>query len=374
MRVLVTGGAGFIGSHLVDALIHRGDEVRVLDNLDLQAHGGRLPDYLNSQAEYRFGDLRDADTVAAALEDVDAVSHQASRVGIAHSLQEIRKYTDANVMGTATLIEEMVRRRDQIRQVVVASSMSVYGEGRYECPECGQVDPPPRAEARLAEGLWEVPCPHCGETTAAAPTPEAKAMAPQSVYAINKRDQEELTLVACAAYGLPAVALRYSNIYGRRQALSNPYTGVVAIFISRLLNDRAPVVFEDGSQLRDLTHVDDAVQANLLALDPERPPTGVFNVGAGCPVTVGALARTLATVLDRAIEPEITGEYRRGDTRHFFTDTDRIQTTLGFRAQVGLKEGLADLVDWAAHRRPADRFGEALAELRRLGLTGDGHE
>jgi len=367
-KVLVTGGAGFIGSHIVDALVARGNSVRVIDNLLPQAHSGRIPDYFNPDAEYHFADLRDADSVDAALEGVDAVFHQASVVGIAHSFQFIRRYVEGNSVGTAVLLEALVARRDRIRRLVVASSMSVYGEGTYLCPEHGHVYPQPRSTEQLGLRQWEVQCPRCGVLTAPVPANEDRPLHPQSVYAIGKRDHEELSLVVGKAYGIPTVALRYSNIYGPRQSLHNPYTGVVAIFCARLKNGNPPVIFEDGQQLRDFTSVRDAVQANLIALDHDDAPGQVYNVGAGDRVTILEMARMLSDHYGGAIEPIVNGEARSGDTRHYLTDISRLRS-LGYAPMVRLREGLADLVRDAEHSSSSDRFDEALSDLRRRGLS-----
>ena len=298
--VLVTGGAGFIGSHLVDALLERGKHVRVLDNLDPQVHGGlaergERPPYLNPEVEFILGDVRDYELVSRALQGVDVLFHEAARVGVAQSMYEIAGYTSANTYGAAVLLQAVADFRQRPRKLITASSMSIYGEGAYRCPEHGLVFPRLRPIEQLQRREWELRCPGggCDQTLTPVPTNEAKPLYPTSVYAINKRDHEELFLTMGVAYNLPAVALRYFNVYGPRQALSNPYTGVAAIFSSRLLNGKAPLIYEDGRQLRDFTHVSDIVQANLLVMDEPEADYQALNVGCGRALSIGDMAEAL---------------------------------------------------------------------------------
>jgi dTDP-L-rhamnose 4-epimerase len=368
---LVTGGAGFIGSHLVDALLARGDRVRVLDNLDPLAHpDGRPPAHLAPEAELRVGDLRDRRAVDRALEGVGAVIHLGGAVGNGESMARPRRAVDANCAGTATLMEGVLARRDAVRRVVVASSVVVYGEGIHRCAEHGPVAPDPRPAERLRAGLWEPACPRCGRDLTALRAREDQPLRPASVYAITKRDQEELVLVLGRAYGVEAVALRYHNVYGPRQALSNPYTGVAAIFAARVLSGRRPVVFEDGRQLRDLVHVGDAVRATLAALDHPGAPGRALNVASGDAVTVGELARRVAAALGSDLEPEITGEHRAGDVRHWLADPGLAAAAIGFRARRRLEDELPALAEWVSRQTVAERGDAALAELRLLGLVG----
>lgn len=369
--VLVTGGAGFIGSHLVDALLARGDRVRVLDNLDPLAHpSGAVPEHLDSEAELQRGDLRDPDAVERALEGVDAVFHLGGVVGNGESMINVRKAVDANSGGTATLLEALIAGRERIRRLVVASSMVVYGEGAYRCSRDGVVAPPVRPAEQLRRGEWEVRCPLCGEPVEPTATGEDRPLRPTSVYGITKRDQEELGLVLGSAYGFDVVALRYLNVYGPRQALGNPYTGVAAIFAARILSGRAPRVFEDGLQIRDLVHVADVTRANLAALDATAAPGHAINVATGARVEIGELARDLASALDSELEPDVTGEYRSGDIRHCFADTARARELLGFEAERTLADGLPELAEWVARQTVDERGDEAVAELRERGLVG----
>ena len=367
----MTGGAGFIGAHLVSALLSRGHRVRVLDSLDPQVHGTcpafRVPD----GAEMVRGNLLDRDLLDRALEGIEVVFHQAACVGVAQSMYLAAAYTRVNCVGTALLMEKIVSRRARVEKVVVASSMSIYGEGEYACPSCGPAVPGPRSAERLSAGKWNPACPGCGEDLRPAPTRETKPPAPTSVYAGTKRFQEETVLNLGRAYGIPAVALRYFNVYGPGQALSNPYTGVAAIFSSRLLNGMHPVVFEDGWQGRDFVHVSDVVEANLLAMESREADHEVFNVATGRLVPLIELARGLAKRLapGRGLEPRIAETFREGDIRHCYADIGKIRSRLGFEPRVPLERGYDDLAAWAMTRQAADRFDEANGELFSRGLV-----
>ncbi|MBA3323696.1 MAG: NAD-dependent epimerase/dehydratase family protein [Pyrinomonadaceae bacterium] len=363
LNILVTGGAGFIGSHLVDALVERGHRVRVLDALIPQVHGDGESHYLNSEAELVRADVCDREAVEAALEGVEVVYHKAAEVGVGQSMYEIERYVRGNDLGTAVLLEALIKRRGQIRKLVVASSMSIYGEGAYACTNCGVVNSNLRPAAQLLARRWEVECPHCGKQLSPVPTGEDKPLFPSSVYAITKQDQEQLCLVVGRAYDIPAVALRYFNVYGTRQALSNPYTGVCAIFSSRLLNDQRPVLFEDGEQTRDFVHVDDIVQANLLALETARADYQAINIGTGRPISIREIARLLAEGLGKQIEPEFVGKYREGDIRHCVADISRARALLGYEPQVTLEEGIPELLEWVRRQDANDRVRQATAEL-----------
>lgn len=370
MHALVTGGAGFIGSHVVDVLLARGERVRVLDNLLPQAHPTGTARFLAKEAELVVADLRDRAAVDRALEGVDTVFHLGGIVGNGQSMYELRLYTDVNVVGTATLLEAMVARRAQFRRLVVASSMVVYGDGAYACPEHGELRRAPvRTEARMAAGSFEPECPTCGVEVSAVATRENHALAPTSTYGVCKRDQEELSLVIGRSYDIPTIALRYLNTYGSRQALSNPYTGVCAIMAMRMLLDKPPVVFEDGGQLRDPTHVSDVARATVAAATaPAEALYRPFNIGAGARVSVLDMARALGRALGKDIEPSVTGDFRRGDIRHCFADVSRARELLGWSASVPFEQGAKELAEWAASQTPEDRTEEANDELRRLGL------
>jgi dTDP-L-rhamnose 4-epimerase len=366
--ILVTGGAGFIGSHLVDGLLEKGYRVRVLDSLVEQVHGTR-PYQLPSDVEVIRGDVRERSIVDLALEDVEVVFHEAAEVGVGQSMYEIERYVGANTFGTATLLEALAARRGQVRKLIVASSMSIYGEGAYSCGECGPVAPPLRAVAQLESRDWEMHCPQCRAELRPVPTPETKPLDPASVYAVTKQDQEQLCIIVGRAYGIPTVALRYFNVYGARQALSNPYTGVAAIFSSRLLNGQPPLVFEDGLQSRDFTHVRDIVQANLRAIDSDAANFQVINVGTGVASSVGRIAHLLAEGLGVSTEPRIVSRFREGDIRHCFADISRARELLGYEPAVSLEQGIPQLLEWARGQEAVDAVEHAAQELQSFGLV-----
>jgi len=367
--VLVTGGAGFIGSHLVDRLLAEGCRVRVLDALLPQVHPQGPPTYLSSEAELRVGDVRDGDAVRAALQGVDVVVHLAAAVGVGQSMYEVMHYTSINVQGTATLLEVIVKGRLSVRRLLVASSMSIYGEGLYACAQCGPQSPGPRPSSQLALQEWEMRCPRCRAPMQSRPTPEDKPLIPTSIYAINKRDQEEMVLTVGRSLGIPAVALRFFNVYGDRQALSNPYTGVAAIFSAALLSGRRPLVFEDGRQCRDFIHVSDVAEACLAAVRKEEVADVAINVGTGRPTPLLEVLAALQQEIARGGEPEILGRFREGDIRACYADIGRARDRLGFEPRVAVGEGLRNLARWVKAQSPVNRSAEALAELRRFGLV-----
>jgi dTDP-L-rhamnose 4-epimerase len=360
-QVLITGGAGFIGSHLGDELLRAGYRVRALDSLVEQVHGeSQRPDYLADEIELVPGDVRHAEVLRGALDGVDAVVHLAARVGVAQSMYEPAEYAAANTAGTGVLLEALLEH--PVRKLVVASSMSVYGEGAYE-----PVAAVERPREQLERGDWE-PCGANGEELRPVPTPESKEPSLASVYALTKYDQERMCLLHGTAYSVPAVALRFFNVYGPRQALSNPYTGVLAIFAARLLNERAPSVHEDGGQLRDFVNVADVARACRLALERDGADGRAVNVGSGRSVSVLELAGRLADLLGKRIEPEVPGSFRAGDIRHCFADATLARETLGFAAETPLDDGLTELATWLEGQAAEDRFDEAAAELSRRGL------
>ncbi len=369
-NVLVTGGAGFIGSHIVDALVEAGHRVRVLDSLVEQVHGGEAPAHLNPGAEFVRGDVCDPEVVRKALDGIDVVSHQAAEVGVGQSMYEIVRYTRTNDLGTAVLLEEMTRRAGQFRKLIVASSMSIYGEGAYRCSACEKtIFPVLRPAEQLAAHRWDFECPDCGGPIDLIGTPEEKPLFPTSVYAVGKQDQEQYCLIVGRAYSIPAVALRYFNVYGPRQALSNPYTGVGAIFSARLMNDKPPTIFEDGRQSRDFVHVSDIVQANLLAMDKDGADYRAVNIGTGRATSINQIARILAAGLGKSIEPEIVGKYREGDVRHGVADISKARKYLGYEPKVSLEDGFAELLEWLGSQRPEDRVQTATAELAARSLV-----
>lgn len=367
--ILITGGAGFIGSHVADELLAHGYRVRVLDNLSPQVHGANAarPDYLNPDAELMTGDVRNPETVRRALDGVDAVYHFAAMVGVGQSMYEIARYTDVNNMGTATLLEALIER--PVERLVVASSMSVYGEGLYRAPDGRVAEGRDRTLEQLKARDWEVRDAD-GNPLTPYPTPESKTPNLASVYALSKYDQERLCLVTGRAYDIPAVALRFFNVFGTRQALSNPYTGVLAIFASRFLNGQPPLVTEDGHQQRDFVSVKDIARACRLALETPEAAGEVFNIGSGRPISILALAERLARVMGRVdLAPEITGKYRMGDIRHCYADITKARDVLGYAPSVSLDEGMTELAAWLEGQVAHDRVADAQKELASRGLT-----
>lgn len=368
-RILITGGAGFVGSHLADELLAHGYQVRALDDLSPQVHGerGGRPDYLDREVELIPGDIRDRETVRRALRGVDAVFHLAALVGVGQSMYEIERYTSVNNLGTAVLLEELIER--PVERLIVASSMSIYGEGLYRRRDGSVIPGRERSLEQLKAKQWELRD-EDGSPLTPMPTPESKVPALPSIYALGKYDQERMCMLAGRAYNIPTVALRFFNIYGTRQALSNPYTGVLAIFSSRLLNGKAPLINEDGHQRRDFVSVKDVALACRLSLEVPEAAGEVFNVGSGRDIAIGALGERMADVLGLDhLRPEITGKYRVGDIRHCFPDISHARRVLGYEPRVALEEGLVELAAWLEGQQAEDRVEQARAELVARGLA-----
>jgi dTDP-L-rhamnose 4-epimerase len=368
-NILITGGAGFIGSHLCDELLSHNYQIKVLDNLSYQVHGthGRRPSYLNDQIELIKGDVRDAGLVEKLVREADAVFHLAALVGVGQSMYQIREYTDVNNLGTATLLEAIIKH--PVQKLVVASSMSIYGEGLYEDSLGKKHHRAGRSLDQLKNKKWELET-EKGDPLRPVATDESKTPNLSSIYALSKYDQEQMCLIMGKAYNIPVTALRFFNVYGTRQALSNPYTGVLAIFSSRLLNDRPPLIFEDGHQQRDFVHVYDVAKACRLALEVPEANGQVFNIGSGISYSISSLARILAkTVGKESIEPEITGDYRVGDIRHCFADITKANRILGYSPQVSLSTGMKELAEWLDNQLAEDHVDKAKAELASRGLT-----
>ncbi len=370
-KILVTGGAGFIGSHLVDKLIELGHEVVVFDNLEPQVHGDgqKMPKYLNKECEFIKGDIRGRDELKKALKGKEIIFHQAAVVGVGQSMYEINKYTEVNILGTANLLDILANENHRVEKLIMASSMSVYGEGKYRCAGCGVVYPKLRSLSQLKRGEWEMTCPLCNQKVQSLPTDEDKPLYPTSVYAISKRDQEEMCLTIGRAYNISTIALRYFNVYGPRQALSNPYTGVAAIFSSCILNDNPPCIFEDGLQSRDFIHISDIVRANLLAMQNKKADHEVFNVGTGRPLSVLDIAQGLVGELKSSVDIDIVRKYRVGDIRHCYANVSKIQKKLGFKPRLKFEEGISDLVEWVKRQKAVDQFWKSQRELKKKGLT-----
>lgn len=368
MKVLVTGGAGFIGSHTVDLLVEGRYDVVILDNLESQVHGNKKPDYVNQKAEFILGDVTNTDVWKKVLNGIDAVFHLAAMVGVSQSMYQPVRYLNVNTIGTARFYKTLLKNteiRKRIQKIVVASSMSIYGEGGYECKNCGIVYPGLRTEKQLEKKDWEIHCPKCGEYVKPIPTNEDKPPLNLSTYALSKYDQERMSLNYGFALGIPTATLRYFNVFGPRQSLSNPYTGVCAIFSSRIKNGNPPIIYEDGKQTRDFIYVEDVARANLLCLEKFNG-VDVFNVGTGKSTNILQIANTLIELHGSNVEPRIANEFRLGDVRHAFGDISKIKRELGFVAKTSLKKGFEKLIEWSESQEAIDRFEEAEKERRKF--------
>src|SRR3989339_2166871 len=362
--VLVTGGAGFIGSFLVDQLVEEGYPVRILDNLDPQVHPGSIPPkYLNKEAEFIEGNVLDENIFKRALSGIETVFHFASCVGVGQSQYEIAKYTSVNCGGTALLWDIIVKNKLKIKKVFVPSSMTCFGEGLSRCDSCGIVKPLIRKENEISTTDYRCRCPWCRSPVSPVPTPSDCRMMPGSVYALSKKFQEELTLVMGKTYNIPVVIFRYFNVYGPRQSLSNPYTGVTAIFLSRIKNNNNPIVYEDGLQTRDFISVHDVVDLNIKAMDDNRMSSCVQNVGSGIPMPIKEVGERLIRLLNADVKVDVTRNFRKGDIRHCYVDINELKTNLSFTPQVDFDNGIMELASWSEKENAVDQFDKATREL-----------
>lgn len=370
-NVLITGGAGFIGSRVAKKLVESGVNVRVLDNLCEQIHGkdGRLPDFIEGKVDFIKGDVTNCDDWKKALEGMDAVVHLAAQTGTGQSMYEINSYCDVNIGGTAKLLDYLTNEKHTIRKVVVAASRAIYGEGMYRCDEHGIVYPDDRNESDLAKGDFDVKCPICGRTASVVPTGETTKIHPSSVYGITKQVQEELALVCCKAIGIPAVTFRYQNVYGPGQSLSNPYTGILSIFSTRIRNGKDINIFEDGLESRDFVYIDDVVDATIAGLMNENVNYESFNVGTGVMTTVNEVVAELMKCYGKEVPANISGMYRLGDIRHNYADVSKIYEMLGFKAKVSFSEGIKEFVKWVETQEVTeDMYESSLNEMKEKGL------
>ena len=365
-RALVTGGAGLIGSHVTDLLVREGWKVRVLDNLEPQTHRRGKPAWINPKVEFTHGDIRDRETIAAALDKIDVVFHQAAYGGY---MPEISKYVHVNSLGTAQMLEIIREKNLRVQKIVVASSQAVYSEGAGICPKHQLVFPDVRPVEQLRKGDWEVHCPICGAITKSAPTPENAPVGGETVYGLTKVDQEKLVLLWGKQVGIPTIALRYSCTYGPRQSIFNPYTGVIAIFCTRLLNNLPPVLYEDGEQTRDFSFVEDIARANLLTAETDHLDGLAVNVGSEKGVSIRKVAEIVSSALKIDIEPEARCEFRPGEMRHLTSDTARIRSA-GYQPQIELEEGIERYIDWIRSQSDIrDYFSEAEQILKSKGIV-----
>lgn len=370
MRILVTGGAGFIGKHLCERLIADGHNVVVLDNMTPQVHeeGAVLADTVVPGCESILGDVRDADILNRALEGIEVAYHLAAGTGVGQSMYEIKEYVDCNVGGTAQLLQSLSLDKRDVKQLIVASSRAVYGEGKYSCPNCGIVYPQPRNSDQMDQGRWEVYCTTCNSELKPLATDEAKPLQPGSVYAISKRDQEEMSICIGQAYGIPTTAFRFFNVYGSGQSLTNPYTGIITIFASRIRGGNAPLIYEDGLESRDFVHVDDIVQALVLALGNPNAAYEVMNVGSGVALSVLDMAKIMVREMGESYDPEVIGQYRVGDIRHCHADLTKIRKILGFEPKFSFEQGIREFLKWSEGKKSEDRLSTATEELKQRGL------
>jgi dTDP-L-rhamnose 4-epimerase len=366
LRALVTGGAGFIGSHIVDLLLERGYDVRVFDSLELPTHAAGKPSYLAPEAEFVLGDMRSREQVRGALEGVDVIIHQAATGGFT---PRIADYIAANSLGTAQMLEVVRDERLPVRKILVASSIAVYGEGKYTCAEHGAQSPGLRQAAQLERQEWEVKCRDCGAPLTPSPTDERTPVEPGTAYGVSKYDQERLVLTFGEQTGIPSVALRYFVTYGPRQSVHNPYTGVCSIFSSRIMNDLPIVIYEDGHQTRDFVFVKDIARANLFVLEDERANSRVFNVGTGKPTSIRDLANALQDCLGKRQRIDYPASFRNGEVRHIVADVSELKQ-LGFEAECSLAEGLQSYVEWLSTQGPLpEYFTAAERELKERGVV-----
>lgn len=370
--ILITGGAGFIGSHLAEHLIEKDYRVRLYDNLNTQVHGPNaiLPEYLRrSGIEFLKGEMNDNKMLKEAIEGINVIVHLAAETGVGQSMYEVEKYVKTNIQGTAILLESLVNGKYQVEKIVLASSRAVYGEGKYECERCGIVYPPQRELRQIKNKDWELKCPYCKKSIKALPTNENSPLNPGSIYAVTKQTQEQLISNICKSFKIPFVILRYQNVYGPRQSLNNPYTGILSIFSTRIMNNEPPLIFEDGKESRDFVYIDDVIQATMLAIENKKLKESVFNVGTGRKISVQEVANILMRKFNSTLKPKIIEKGRIGDIRSCYADLTQIEKILGYKPKYNIEMGLVNFVDWVKSQPSfTDLSGKASKELKRRGL------
>lgn len=368
-NILVTGGAGFVGSFLVDRLVKQGFKVRVFDNLEEQVHQGKIPSYLNKDAEFIQSDIRNYEEVKKTLDGIDVIFHLAASVGVGQSNYQIKKYVETNMLGMANLLDILVNEKHKIKKLITISSMTGYGEGNYLCNQDGVVRPHLRGEHQLKNKDWNLYCPKCGKKVEPVSTDETALDFPNSIYGFSKKAQQDMALMIGNLYKIPTVILRGFNIYGPRQSLSNPYTGVSAIFISRLKNNKQAVVFEDGLQTRDFVSVHDVVDAFILSLEKDEANYQMFNIGSGKGTSILEIAKVFSELLDKKDLVDVNNEYRKNDIRHCFANISKAEKLLGWKPKINLEQGLKELIEWSENQKAVDDFSKAQQELKSKGLA-----
>ena len=372
-KVLITGGAGFIGSHLVDKLIHqKGYEVTIIDSLEEQVHGktDQPPDYLNKNVRFHHSSVTNYEKLANLVEESDIIFHLAAKVGVGQSMYEIKDYVDTNILGLGNLLDILVNGKHNVQKIIIASSNTVYGEGKSMCDNCGVIFPGLRQIEQMKRKDWEIKCPNCGSNVIPLLTDENSILAPSSIYAYSKLAQEKMSLMIGNTYGINITVLRFFLTYGTRQALSNPYTGVCAIFCSRVLNGKPPIVFEDGNQSRDFVNVNDICQALVLAMGKDTANGEIFNVGTGNPITIKEVANIITQKINPQLKPIINQQYRIGDIRHCIADISKIKEKLGYKPLITFEKGIDDLIGWIKlqGQNVKDTSEFAIEKLKEKGL------
>lgn len=369
-KILITGGAGFIGTHLCKKLLEKNYEVIVYDNLSPQIHGEnkKIPQWLKEKVSFIKADIRDKESLKEAVLKVDKIIHLAAETGVGQSMYEVQRYTEVTIQGTSILWDILVNEKNHVNKVILSSSRAVYGEGKYKCMKCGTIYPESREISVLQEKQWDINCSICGEKLYLCATDEKSLLKPTSIYAICKKTQEEVCMIMGKAIGIPVSILRYQNVYGPLQSLNNPYTGILSIFTSRLKNGKAIQVYEDGLESRDFVHVDDVTDGTILALEDERANYEIFNIGNGESTTVFHLAKILTECINPRLKPIITGKYRVGDIRHCYADIRKAQKLIGYNPKYNIEIGIRDFLSWAENEETKDFSEYAENELREKGL------
>ncbi len=372
-NILISGGAGFIGSNLTKKLVSKGYNITILDNLSKQIHGkdqkSELYNSIKEISTFILGDVCNEEDWKKSLKGQDAVIHLAAETGTGQSMYEISRYNDVNILGTSHLLDFLANNKNSVKKLIIASSRSIYGEGKYKCENHGVVYPNDRIASNMMKGKFDLFCDVCGGELDLMPTDENSKIHPSSIYGITKQQQEQMILLMGKSLGIPAVALRYQNVYGPGQSLSNPYTGILSIFSTRMLNGNDIDIYEDGEESRDFVFIDDVVEATILALEKEEANHQIFNVGSGETTSVSQVANSLKKLYDSNVNISIGGSFRLGDIRHNYADLNKIKNLLGFTAKFDFQTGISRFADWVKTQEvKEDKYEQSLNELKNKGL------